>query len=485
MNINIVNTLIEGVTKRIIGTDIIKGVSAEQQFIKAMYDELLDIMTGGSSEEEGEEEFYYDTLAPLAQGGTTDDPTIVLMVGLQGAGKTTACSKLALYLKEREVDVGKVRESMTYDEAKKSLVSRMPTTNRKVLLVAADVYRPAAIKQLEILGQNVGVEVFSMEGEKDPILIVQNAMEYAKEKEYDTILVDTAGRQVIDEVLMDEVKNIKKTINPNETLLVVDAMTGQEAASLTASFNDAIGITGAILTKLDGDTRGGSAVSVRGVSGKPIKFAGIGERATDLEPFYPDRMASRILGMGDVVSLVEKAASEVSDEEAMALSKKMLDAQFDFDDFIKQMKLVSKMGSFAGVAKMIPGVSGMMDNSKMREVEKRLKKSESMIFSMTKKERASPELLITDKMARSRITRITKGSGCKYEDGVNFISEFQRMRTMMSRMQKQMGPGGGGVGGEDMAMAGGDGQQPPLGNRAMRRAQKKVKKRGGGGRGFG
>lgn len=485
VNINIVNTLIEGVTKRIIGTDIIKGVSAEQQFIKAMYDELLDIMTGGSSEEEGEEEFYYDTLAPLAQGGTADDPTIVLMVGLQGAGKTTACSKLALYLKEREVDVGKVRESMTYDEAKKSLVSRMPTTNRKVLLVAADVYRPAAIKQLEILGQNVGVEVFSMEGEKDPILIVQNAMEYAKEKEYDTILVDTAGRQVIDEVLMDEVKNIKKTINPNETLLVVDAMTGQEAASLTASFNDAIGITGAILTKLDGDTRGGSAVSVRGVSGKPIKFAGIGERATDLEPFYPDRMASRILGMGDVVSLVEKAASEVSDEEAMALSKKMLDAQFDFDDFIKQMKLVSKMGSFAGVAKMIPGVSGMMDNSKMREVEKRLKKSESMIFSMTKKERASPELLITDKTARSRITRITKGSGCKYEDGVNFISEFQRMRTMMSRMQKQMGPGGGGVGGEDMAMAGGDGQQPPLGNRAMRRAQKKVKKRGGGGRGFG
>lgn len=482
VNINVVNTLIDGVTKRIIGQEIIKGVSAEQQFIKAMYDELLDIMTGGADEED--EESYYSTIAPLQQGGSVDNPTIVLMVGLQGAGKTTASSKLALYLKEREVDINAVKATMSYEEAKKTLASRMPTTQRKVLLVAADVYRPAAIKQLEILGQNINVDVFSMVDEKDPILITEKALEYAKENNFDTILVDTAGRQVIDEDLMIEIKNIKSTITPDETLLVVDAMTGQEAASLTASFNDAIGITGAILTKLDGDTRGGSAVSVRGVSGKPIKFAGIGERSIDLEPFYPDRMASRILGMGDVVSLVEKAASEVSDEDAMALSKKMLDAQFDFDDFMKQMKLVSKMGSFAGVAKMMPGVSGMLNNSKMREVELRLKRSESMIFSMTKKERANPELLITDRTARSRITRITKGSGCQYEDGVNFISEFQRMRTMMSRMQKQMGPGDPT---DEMAMAGADGSSPPpaMGNRAMRRAQKKVKKRGGGGRGFG
>jgi len=485
VNINVVNTLIEGVTKRIIGEDIIKGVSAEQQFIKAMYDELLDIMSG--SADENDEESFYSTIAPLEQGGTVDNPTIVLMVGLQGAGKTTACSKLALYLKEREVDIAKVKETMSYDEAKKTLASRMPTTKRNVLLVAADVYRPAAIKQLEILGQNINVDVFSMLDEKDPLVITNKALEYAKENNFDTILVDTAGRQVIDQNLMNEIKDIKSSITPNETLLVVDAMTGQEAASLTASFNDAIGITGAILTKLDGDTRGGSAVSVRGVSGKPIKFAGIGERSTDLEPFYPDRMASRILGMGDVVSLVEKAASEVSDEEAMELSKKMLDAQFDFDDFTKQMKLVSKMGSFAGVAKMMPGVSGMLDNSKMREVELRLKKSESMIRSMTKKERATPELLITDRTARSRITRITKGSGCKYEDGAAFMSEFQRMRTMMSRMQKQMGPGADDPSGE-MAMAGADGMDSAasaVGNRAMRRAQKKTKKKGGGGRGFG
>ena len=254
-------------------------------------------------------------------------------------------------------------------------------------------------------------------------------------------------------------------------------MTGQEAASLTASFDSSIGLSGAILTKLDGDSRGGSAVSVRAVSGKPIKFVGTGERVADLEPFYPDRMASRILGMGDVVSLVEKAASEVSDADAAAMQQKMLEAKFDFNDFMKQMKLVTKMGSFAGVAKMIPGVSGMMDNSRIREVESRLKKSEAMICSMTKKERLNPELLITDATARSRIRRITKGSGTKFEDGINFISEFQKMRTMMSRMQKQMGGNEG-----ELATANG----AAVGNRAARRSQKKNKKaRGGAPRGFG
>lgn len=263
--------------------------------------------------------------------------------------------------------------------------------------------------------------------------IAKQAVEKAKKEGYDTVLVDTAGRQVIDVDLMDELKRIKDTVNPAETLLVVDAMTGQEAASLTASFDAAVGITGAILTKLDGDSRGGAAVSVRGVSGKPIKFVGTGEKVADLEPFYPDRMASRILGMGDVVSLVEKAAAEVSDAEAAAMQKKMLDAQFDFDDFMKQSKLVSKMGSIAGVAKMMPGMAGALDNSQMREVEVRLKKNEAMICSMTKKERANPELLITDKTSRSRISRITQGSGMAFEDGLAFMSEFQKMRTMMSR----------------------------------------------------
>jgi len=307
--------------------------------------------------------------------------------------------------------------------------------------------------------------------------IATQAVDKAKAEGYDTVLIDTAGRQVIDVGLMDELKRIQQTVQPSETLLVVDAMTGQEAASLTASFDAAVGITGAILTKLDGDSRGGAAVSVRGVSGKPIKFVGTGEKVSDLEPFYPDRMASRILGMGDVVSLVEKAAAEVSDAEAAAMQQKMLDAKFDFDDFMKQSKLVTKMGSIAGVAKMMPGMAGALDNSKMREVEVRLKKNESMIFSMTKKERANPDLLITDKSARSRIRRITDGSGMTFEDGLAFMSEFQKMRTMMSRMQKQMGGAGGGPGDADA--------MPEIGNRAMRRAQKKKKKGRSASRGFG
>jgi signal recognition particle subunit SRP54 len=275
-------------------------------------------------------------------------------------------------------------------------------------------------------------------------------------------------------------------VNPTETLLVVDAMTGQEAASLTASFDSAVGITGAILTKMDGDSRGGAAVSVRGVSGKPIKFVGTGEKTPDLEPFYPDRMASRILGMGDVISLVEKAAAQVSDADAEAMQKKMLEAKFDFDDFAKQSDLVSKMGSLAGVAKMLPGIGGQINNSQLREAETRLKRSKSMIQSMTKKERGDPELFIKDKDARSRILRITRGSGHSFENGVAFISEFQKMRTMMSRMQKQMGGPGGDMMDPSMGMAGAEGGGVQMGNRKTRRNAKKNKKSNrGGGMGFG
>lgn len=277
------------------------------------------------------------------------------------------------------------------------------------------------------------------------------------------------------------------TVSPDETLLVVDSMTGQEAASLTAAFDSAVGISGAILTKMDGDSRGGAAVSVRGVSGKPIKFVGVGEKVADLEPFYPDRMASRILGMGDVVSLVEKAAAEVSDADAAKMQKKMLDANFDFDDFLKQSELVSKMGSFAGVAKMLPGVGNSLNNSQIKEVEARLKRSKAMIQSMTMKERENPDLFIKDKTARSRIIRITRGSGNSFENGVAFISEFQKMRTMMSRMQKQMG---GMPNGPEMDAMGAGADMESMaslaGNRQMRRAAKKQKKGGrGGGMGFG
>ena len=332
---------------------------------------------------------------------------------------------------------------MTDEEQKSTLASQLPKRNRKVLLVAADVYRPAAIEQLQILGKSVDVEVFSMGSDEDPALIAKEAVEKAKREGFDTVLVDTAGRQVVDDDLMEELRRVKQTVEPDETLLVVDAMTGQAAAFLTASFDSAVGITGAILTKADGDSRGGAAVSIRGVSGKPIKFVGVGEKTQDLEPFYPDRMASRILGMGDVVSLVEKMSMEVNEADAQKMQDKMIKAEFDFDDFMTQSRMVSKMGSMAGVAKMLPGMGNMINDSQLREVETRIKRSEAMICSMNKKERANPELLLTDRSARSRLERITKGSGLAFDDGLAFMSEFQKMRTMISRMAKQAGMGQG------------------------------------------
>ena len=332
---------------------------------------------------------------------------------------------------------------MTEEEQKTTLASQLPKRNRKVLLVAADVYRPAAIEQLQILGKSVDVEVFSMGSDVDPALIAKEAVEKAKREGFDTVLVDTAGRQVVDDDLMEELRRVKQTVEPDETLLVVDAMTGQAAAFLTASFDSAVGITGAILTKVDGDSRGGAAVSIRGVSGKPIKFVGVGEKTQDLEPFYPDRMASRILGMGDVVSLVEKMSLEVNEADAQKMQDKMIKAEFDFDDFMTQSRMVSKMGSMAGVAKMLPGMGNMINDSQLREVEARIKRSEAMICSMNKKERANPELLLTDRSARSRLERITKGSGLAFDDGLAFMSEFQKMRTMISRMAKQAGMGQG------------------------------------------
>jgi signal recognition particle subunit SRP54 len=281
----------------------------------------------------------------------------------------------------------------------------------------------------------------------------------------------------IPELISMQYRLLQLIVEPDETLLVVDAMTGQAAASLTASFDAAVGISGAILTKLDGDSRGGAAVSIRGVSGKPIKFVGVGEKTNDLEPFYPDRMASRILGMGDVISLVEKASMEVSDADAAKMQEKMAKAEFDFDDFMTQSRMVSKMGSMAGVAKMLPGMGNMIDSSQMRQVEERIKRSEAMICSMNKKERANPGLLLTDKSARSRLMRITKGSGLAFEDGLAFMSEFQKMRTMISRMAKQTG----------MGQPDGEGEMEPAmaGNRNARRAAKKKGKKGGRGGGMG
>lgn len=479
VNIDVADALIDGVKKRSLGETVLNGVSADQQFIKAMYDELVDMMGGDSSIKEDNSSMSPSAIAPPASTlaiGTPNKPAVVLLAGLQGAGKTTAAGKLALYLKEREVDYS----IEIQDDVDKETITTatLPKRNRKVLLAAADVYRPAAIAQLEILGKSVDVEVFSMGTEADPVDIAQKALEKAEFEGFDTLIVDTAGRQIIDDNLMDELQRIKETVKPDETLLVVDAMTGQEAASLTAAFDSAVGLTGAILTKMDGDSRGGAAVSVRGVSGKPIKFVGTGERTPDLEPFYPDRMASRILGMGDVLSLVEKAQAEQSAAEVARMSEKMKNAEFDFDDFLKQAKLVSKMGSLGGVTKMMPGM-GQISTEQLIAAEKRLKKNEAMIAVMTEDERKNPDLLIKDSKARERLERIAKFSEMPIGDVRQFMSEFQKMRTMMSRMAKtneQMNP----------AMAGADaGDMPMPGNRAARRAAKKQKKKGRGGGGFG
>jgi len=477
VNIDVADALIDGVKKRSLGEEVVTGVTAEQQFIKAMYDELVDMMGGDSSSSSSSGNPNIGPPASTLAIGSPGNPVVILLAGLQGAGKTTAAGKLALYLKEREVDYTiKPDES---DEGTITTNSRLPKRNRKVLLAAADVYRPAAITQLEILGKSVDVEVFSLGTEADPVDIAEKALEKAKKEGYDTLIVDTAGRQIIDDNLMDELKRIKEAVRPDETLLVVDAMTGQEAASLTASFDSAVGLTGAILTKMDGDSRGGAAVSVRGVSGKPIKFVGTGEMTPDLDPFYPDRMASRILGMGDVLSMVEKAQAEVSDEEASRMNEKVKNGEFDFDDFLKQAKLVSKIGSLGGVAKMMPGMGGV-SREQLISAEKRLKKNEAMIAVMTEDERKNPDLLIKDSKARERLQRIAKFSDMPLPEVRQFMSEFQKMRTMMSRMSKandKLDPAMTGAGGADMPMPG---------NRAARRASKKKEKAGrSGGGGFG
>lgn len=435
VNLRVVNSLLKEIKSRAVGAEVTPGVEPGQMLVKIMHEELTKTM--GSNQ------------APLAKR-TDGEPTVVLLAGLQGAGKTTAAAKLALYcLKE----------------------------GRSVMMIAADVYRPAAIDQLETLGKRIEVDVFALGTDVDPRDIVRKGIEEGKKRNIDTIIVDTAGRQVIDAKLMKELKDIKSVCNADETLLVVDAMTGQEAATLTRSFNDEVGISGAILTKLDGDTRGGAALSVQQVSGSPIKFIGVGEKVEKLEAFYPERMASRILGMGDVLTLVEKAQDVMDQADAEKMTKKMMEAKFDFNDFLKQTKMISKMGSFGGLMKMMPGIGGQINEGKMKEAEAKLKVSDSIIKSMTKQERGDPELLYKAPSAPSRVERIARGSGRSLDEAKNMISDFQRMRTMMQRMSKQM------VGGPEGGVAEG---APGVKNRAQRRRESKKKAiRGGQRRGFG
>lgn len=407
VNLNVVKTFIESVRSKALGTEVIAGVSPDQQFIKIVYDELVQIM--------GE--------ANVPLNRAPQDPTIILMAGLQGSGKTTTTAKLALYLRKQ---------------------------NRRPLLVAADIYRPAAIDQLKTLGQQIGIPVFDL-GKTNPVEIARQGVAAAQSGSHDTVIIDTAGRLQIDQAMMAELKEIKAAVQPHEILLVVDAMTGQEAANLTQAFHEAVGITGAILTKLDGDTRGGAALSIRQISGQPIKFIGVGEKVEALDPFYPDRMASRILGMGDILSLVEKAQEEINMADAAAMTEKMMSAQFDFDDFLKQMRMIKRLGSLGGIMKLIPGMNKLSDEQ-LQKGQDQLKHCESMINSMTREERRNPELIAR---STSRKRRIAQGSGHKLEDVSKLVSDFQRMRDMMKQMSQ------GGLPGMPPIMPGIGGRQLP------------------------
>ena len=392
VSLSVVKEFIDEVRVKAVGTEVVRGIDPGQKFIQVVHEELVNVM-GGEND-------------PLAN--SEEQPTVILMAGLQGAGKTTATAKLGLLLKEK---------------------------NRKPLLVAADIYRPAAIDQLVTLGKQIDVEVFNLSPNLKPEEIAKKGLEKAKKEGFDTVLVDTAGRLQIDTDMMGEMVRIKEAVQPDEVLLVVDSMIGQEAADITRSFHEKVGITGAVLTKLDGDSRGGAALSIRKISGKPIKFIGTGEKVEALQPFYPERMASRILGMGDVLTLVEKAQKEVEIADAEIMQKKLQEATFDFSDFVKQMRMIKRMGSLGGLLKMIPGMN-KIDDGMIKSGEDQLKKIEAMIGSMSVEERNKPELLAAQP---SRRRRVASGSGHNPADVDKVLADFQRMRGLM----KQMSTGGG------------------------------------------
>lgn len=390
VNYKVAKEFIENVKVKALGKEVITSISPGQLITKIIYDELTQLLGGDNQQ-----------LQINPSGITT-----IMVVGLQGSGKTTFCGKLAKKLTEQK---------------------------RKVLLVAADVYRPAAIEQLKLLGEQIGVRVFSLE-EKDARKVVTDALAYAKENSYNTIIFDTAGRLHVDEQMMLEVSDIKRIINPNENLFVVDSMTGQDAVNSAKAFNDTVDFDGIVLTKLDGDSRGGAALSIRSVVGKPIKFISNGEKLENLEIFYPDRLASRILGKGDVISLVEKAQASFDDYETEKLEEKLRKNKFDFDDFLKQIKVIKKMGSLTSLLGMIPGLSAQMKNAPVDD--KALVKVEAIINSMTMEERSTPKLL-----NGNRRKRIARGSGTSIQDVNRLVKQFSEMQRMMSSLSKKGMPG--------------------------------------------
>ena len=395
VNYKVVKDFTNKISEKAIGTEVIKGVNPAQQFIKLVNDELVELLGGTSSK--------------LTKG--LRNPTIIMLAGLQGAGKTTFAAKLAKFLKKQ---------------------------NEKLLLVGVDVYRPAAIKQLQVLGQQIGVDVYSEEDTKDVVGIATRAIEKAKEINATYMIVDTAGRLHIDETLMEELKELKRAIKPQEILLVVDAMIGQDAVNLAESFNNALSVDGVILTKLYGDARGGAALSIKAVVGKPIKFIGVGEKLNDIEIFHPDRLVSRILGMGDVVSLVEKAQEVIDENEAKSLEEKIKSQKFDLNDFLKQLQTIKRLGSLGGILKLIPGIPKIDD---LAPAEKEMKKVEAIIQSMTKEERKKPDIL-----KASRKIRIAKGSGTDVSDVNKLLKQFEQMKSMMKMFSSGKMPNIGAMG---------------------------------------
>ncbi len=391
------------VTERAIGAQVMESLTPAQMVIKIVNEELTELMGG--------------TQTRLAYA--SHPPTIVMMCGLQGSGKTTHCAKIALKLKNE---------------------------NHRPLLVACDIYRPAAIKQLQVVGEQVGVPVFEM-GQTNPVTIAKEAIKLAKDKGYDYVFIDTAGRLHIDTELMNELKNIKNEVHPHEILLVVDAMLGQDAVTVASTFNDELGLDGLVLTKMDGDTRGGAALSARAVTGKPIKFVGMGEKLDELDYFYPDRMASRILGMGDVLSLIEKAEIALDEKKAAKLEEKLRKNKFDLEDLLDQMEQVQKMGSMKDILSMLPGI-----NKKVKDVDvddRQLDRMRAIIQSMTVKERRNPDIINP-----SRKRRIAAGCGMQVEDVNRLLNQYRQMQKMfkqmnsgsMKRKMKRMGLTGGGNG---------------------------------------
>ncbi len=384
VNIKVAKQFCAEVSEKAVGQKILESLNPAQQVIKIVNEELIELMGPSNAKL---------TVAP-------NPPTVIMMCGLQGAGKTTLCGKLALLLKKG---------------------------GKKPLLVGCDVYRPAAIEQLKVVGKNVGVEVFE-KGTQNPVKTAPQAIEYAKSMGYDTVIIDTAGRLEIDEALMQELENIKKAVRVDEVLLTVDSMMGQVAVNVAKTFNERLEVTGIVLTKLDGDTRGGACLSIKAVTGKPIKFIGVGEKSTDLEYFYPDRMASRILGMGDVLSLIEKAQEAVSAEEAKKMQKKMLENSFTLEDYLTQFESMKKMGGAQALVSMMPGLSGKVKDGDIDE--SKIERTKAIILSMTPKERTEPSIINS-----SRKKRIAAGSGTSVQEINQLLKQFEQTKMLMKQLR--------------------------------------------------